>query len=207
MRFSKQVSYFDNEYPALITGKRIELDEEGTKRVVYTAYYMSGPVNLIATDDSLEPLNDIYSFKANSESEELYTNIKNFSELDKGDMIIYKMTPQGKVWQFLVVNEYDKTHKNEYFRHEMEGSELQPHTQYVNRSLGRVTKFTPNSSFRLDIRPERIYNYSFQGIFYYIYDRERDSIEITRDISYLDNNDYVFVYSQWNRIKLVVLYL
>lgn len=207
MRFSKQVSYFDNEYPALITGKRIELDEEGTKRVVYTAYYMSGPVNLIATDDSLEPLNDIYSFKANSDSEELYTNIKNFSELDKGDMIIYKMTPQGKVWQFLVVNEYDKTHKNEYFRHEMEGSELQPHTQYVNRSLGRVTKFTPNSSFRLDIRPERIYNYSFQGIFYYIYDRERDSIEITRDISYLDNNDYVFVYSQWNRIKLVVLYL
>ena len=61
---------------------------------------MSGPVNLIATDDSLEPLNDIYSFKANSDSEELYTNIKNFSELDKGDMIIYKMTPQGKVWQF-----------------------------------------------------------------------------------------------------------
>ncbi len=193
-------SFFDSKYPTLITDKKIVMDKDGNEVVEYTAHEKAGGVTLRAAKENLEPLNNYLGVTSAG-------TITRFEDLKEGDIISYERDLQGKVCKFVVLNEYDPTHQNTYYEARYNGDKPK-YIGYYNISLGHVTKFSENSNFMLDCSETRRYAYTFQPIFFYIYNTRTSEVNyVARTVTYLDEGDYVFVNSIYNRINCVILYV
>jgi len=192
-------SFFDSKYPTLITDKKIVMDKDGNEVIEYTAHEKAGGVTLRAAKENLAPLNDYLGVTS--------TTITRFEDLNEGDIISYERNLQGEVCKFVVLNEYDEKQENTYYEARYNGDKPK-HIGYYNISLGHVTKFSENSNFMLDCSETRRYSYTFQPIFFYIYNVRTSEVNyVARTVTHLDEGDYVFVNSQYNRINCIILYV
>lgn len=191
-------SYFSKDKIYLVTKKTTIINEDGELQIQLELAQGTSKQKLIATNDNLAPLNDVYY--------SVPTARRKFSDLKKGDVISVQLNAAGKITGYVVLNDYDSTHTNKY-------SEKYAKYNSVDwlascwRVLGNVTRFTPMSSMTVDASGTQRMANGLGNTTYMIFNVADGTVSAPGSNTVLSEGDYVWVYAYRTEARMVVKYV
>lgn len=192
------LSFMQKFKPSVITEKRKALNRHGEPVTQLSLFYNNGLQKLVTVSDNLKPLNDLYFG--------IETNITKISELEVGDVICCNLDIHGEIYQYVVVNEYDPNHTNNYYRC-YSVPYNQNHLADLQYAVGTVTKFVPGSYFMLDSTGKRFNNFRRTALNCYVIDIRTGEATLTRGMTTtLSEGEYVWMQSNRSGVTTVVVY-
>lgn len=191
-------SYFTKNKIYLVSKKSTIINEDGELQTQLDLAQGTSRQKLVATDDNLSPLNDVYH--------NVPTTRTKFSDLRRGDVISIQLNAAGKISGYVVLNDYDTSHTNKY---------SEKYAKYNNvdwlascwRVCGNITRFTPQSSMTIDASGNQRLASGLGNTTFMIFNLADGSVQAPGSNTVLSEGDYVWVYAYRTEARMVVKYV